>query len=316
MTPSPNRNDRKAIGRSDDRSGDGVKVRNVLLIYKKSAYQIHVLEHENPFFRRSRSGKESFEERRLRLSHELHRETIREVRRVLDRLRIRTKTAYRSSKVDVGPYDLVISVGGDGTFLKAARDLKKQILLGVNSDPAHSVGSFCATDRSRFRKLFEAVLRGAVKPQKLNRLELRVNGRLLPQNVLNDILFCHRNPAAMSRYWIKIGSLREEHRNSGLWISTAAGSTGGIQSAGGRVLPWGSRKIQYWPREMVKGRGLKQRLRGGFVPAGRKLILGSMIREGGLYLDGAHLKVPFSYGDVLEVSNSRFPLNCVLPAHR
>lgn len=293
-----------------------MKIRNVLVIYKKSAYEIHVLEHKNPLFRETGSKKESFEERRLRISHELHYETVTDVKRILKERGIATRAVYRSTQIDVKPFDLIISVGGDGTFLEAARRLDKQVILGVNSDPDHSVGSFCAVNRNEFKKTFDALLSRRLLPRKLNRLKLSVNGKVLPYRVLNDILFCHRNPAAMSRYWIKIGKLREEHRNSGLWISTAAGSTGAIKSAGGKVLPWESRQIQYWPRELYKGYGWKYRLTGGLLKEGQKLLIGSMIREGSLYLDGPHLSAPFSYGDTLEISNSPTPLNIVLPPHR
>ena len=60
-------------------------------------------------------------------------------------------------------------------------------------------------------------------------------------NVLNDILICHHNPGAMSRYYLTVGRVREEQRSSGVWIATAAGSSGGLHSAGGKVLP---RKIK------------------------------------------------------------------------
>ncbi|OGW80613.1 MAG: hypothetical protein A3C47_06405 [Omnitrophica bacterium RIFCSPHIGHO2_02_FULL_51_18] len=293
-----------------------MKIRNVLVIYKKSAYEIHVLEHKNPLFREMDSKKESIEERRLRLSHELHYETVKEVKRVLEEKEVPYKAVYRSAKIDVKPYNLIVSVGGDGTFLEAARRVHRQAILGVNSDPGHSVGSFCAAGRGQFGKLLDSVLKRHWVARKINRLELRVNGKVLPYRVLNDILFCHRNPAAMSRYWIRVGKLREEHRNSGLWVSTAAGSTGAIKSAGGRVLPWESRQIQYWPRELYKWHGWHYRLTGGLLKEGQKLVIGSMIREGSLYLDGPHLSTRFSYGDTLEISNSPFPLNIILPKHR
>ncbi len=284
-----------------------MKPNKVLVVYKKSAYQIHVLEHKNPLFRGIRS---------LRLSHALHKGAVKEVKRVLEKSGVEYRAVYRSTKVDAKRYGLVIAVGGDGTFLEAARRIEKQVILGVNSDPNHSVGSFCAVHRGQFKKAFDSILEGRWVPRSVNRLRVRINGRVLPYAVLNDILFCHKNPAAVSRYWIKIGKIREEHRSSGLWVSTAVGSSGAIKSAGGRVLPWESRKIQYFPRELYQRHGWKYRLRGGLLEEGQKLRVGSLIREGRLYLDGAHLWVPFSYGDVLEVSNSPAPLSILLPSRR
>lgn len=281
-----------------------MKIQKVLVVYKKSAYEIHALGRRHPFFRR------------FKLSHKLHYETLKEVRRALEEERIAYRALYRSASAEVSSYDLVVSVGGDGTFLETARRLDRQTILGVNSDPEHSVGSFCAARRGGFRKMLKAILNRKVFPRRINRLGLRMNGRLLRHRILNDILFCHENPAAMSRYWIGVGRHREEQRSSGLWISTAAGSTGAIKSAGGRALPWGSRWIQYWPRELYKSHGWKYRLTGGVLKEGQKLFMGSMIREGRLYLDGPHISIRFAHGDKLEVFSSSFPLNAILPPGR
>jgi len=48
----------------------------------------------------------------------------------------------------------------------------------------------------------------------------------------------------VSRYYLKIGNLREEQRDSGLWISTAAGSSGAIRSAGGKLFKNEEKKMQ------------------------------------------------------------------------
>lgn len=282
-----------------------MKIKSVLVLYKKSAYEGFTY-----------AAREGLRVRELYESHKEHYATLKEVKRVLKNSGIPYRMLYRSAKIDVGAHNLIIAVGGDGTFLEAARRATGQVLLGVNSAPRHSVGSFCATDLEGFGAYFKAILKGRVKTKLLNRLAIRINGKLQAYTVLNDILFSHRNPAAMSRYWLKVGARREEQRSSGLWISTAAGSTGAIQSAGGRVLPWESRKIQYWPRELYTWHGWKYRFKGGLLPAGRAIELRSLIRGGKLYLDGAHVSVPFSYGDVLKVSNSPRPLSVFLPTHR
>jgi len=126
--------------------------------------------------------------------------------------------------------------------------------------------------------------------------------------VLNDILIAHQNPAAMSRYAIRVNGTQEEQRSSGLWLSTAVGSTAAIKSAGGRVLPRESKAIQYLPRELYYGPGTTYRLTGGLVQLGRAIVLRSLMREGMVYADGEHLRVPFRYGDVLRVSRSPQPL--------
>ena len=84
-------------------------------------------------------------------------------------------------------------------------------------------------------------------PTPVTRLAIDLEGRRL-QPALNDVLVAHVQPAATSRYRLTLGRRSEEHRSSGLWVATAAGSTAGIRSAGGRPMPLTSRRIQFRAR--------------------------------------------------------------------
>ena len=202
-------------------------------------------------------------------------------------------------------------MGGDGTFLEAARQIQNQPILGVNSDPTRSVGSFCRANRDSFEKIVDRILQGKAKIERFSRLQLKLNGKPLGVNVVNDLLITDRRSAAMNRYWIQVGRVKEEQRSSGIWVSTAVGSTGALKSAGGKALPRGSKAIQYKPRELYAGLGRRYRLSGGIVPAGRPLIIGSLMHEGVICVDGEHLKFPFRYGDVLKISSSPHPLHLI-----
>ena len=288
-----------------------MNVRNVLVVYKKSAYQMYVLERRSPLFVGPNTRALPWDVRRLRQAHETHQAALAEVERTLQARGLRYRLIYRALRHDYRPYDLVISVGGDGTFLEAARGVTRQLLLGVNSDPARSAGSFCRASRRTFAQAITQLMNGGAATRRLHRIRLALNGRPLGLSVLNDLLVAHQNPAAMSRYEIRIHGVKEEQRSSGLWISTAAGSTAAIKSAGGRVLPRESRKLQYMPRELYWGPGTMYRLTGGLVQPGRAIVLRSLMREGMVYVDGEHLKFPFRYGDRLQISSTRDPLRVV-----
>lgn len=250
---------------------------------------------------------------RARQAHAAHAKTLKDVQQVLKSLRIPYEMAYRSSRLDETPFDGVISVGGDGTFLEAARGVRShQWILGVNSDPARSVGSFCAATRATFKKIFVRFLDGQGRVVRLERLLLEFNGTPLGLQVLNDVLITHKTPAAMSRYWLEVGRVKEEQRSSGLWIATAAGSTGAIRSAGGRVLARTSPFVQYRPRELYHGHRSDERLRGGAVLLKEQPIhVGSLMAEGLICIDGEHRTFPFGYGDALSVKRSPYPLQAV-----
>lgn len=283
--------------------------RQVLVVYKKSSRRMPGWSRHraaDPLIRRDR--------RRFLEARRAHRRALGQVLAALREGGLRARVTYRARALDTRAYPLIISVGGDGTFLEAARCVAGagQRILGVNSDPERSAGSFCSADGRTFARKLALLLRGRAKLARLQRMELRLNGRRLGGPALNDVLVTHRRPAAMSRYWLRVGAVREEHRSSGLWIATAAGSTGAARSAGGRPLPRASRVLLYRPRELYSGPGFRYHLRGGVVPAGRRVSVVSLMREGLICADGEHMTFPFRYGDVLEVTPAARPLLVVL----
>jgi NAD+ kinase len=119
------------------------------------------------------------------------------------------------------------------------------------------------------------------------------------------VLFCHECPAATTRYLLKRGDLEESQMSSGLWAGPAAGSTAAVRSAGGRVLPIGSQKLQFVVREPYHRGDARLQLQKGVLAADEELTLVSLIREGQLYFDGANRVQAVDIGS--EVTFSRSP---------
>lgn len=189
---------------------------------------------------------------------------------------------------------LVVSLGGDGTLLAASHWVTDGLLLGVNSAPRSSVGFLTLARRSNFARVLNRIARGTLQPVRVARLATELEGRHLPP-ALNDVLIAHERPAATSRYRLRLGRRSEEHRSSGLWVSTAAGSTAGIHSAGGRKMPLRSRRLQFRARELYRARG-RADLASGFVPAGGELVVESSMEAGWIYVDGSRLATRFPFG--------------------
>ncbi len=286
-----------------------MNLKNILLVYKKSIYQIYFTERKYHLTTSNMFSEEDLG--RYQKSDEEHRKTLENVKQILADRGIKFKEIYRARHIDYSPYDFVISVGGDGTFIEASRLITNQLILGVNSNPASSFGNFCPCNRNTFEFYIDNILNDKFKSQKINRLDLHVNNKKHDFLVMNDVLIAHAHPGAMSRYRIKIGVIEEDQKGSGIWISTAAGSTGAIAGAGGKILPKRSKKIQYRPRELFPGGKEKYQLKGGLVKPDSSIMIRSLMREGTIYVDGAHLRVAFSYGSKLTVSNSKFPLKMV-----
>src|SRR5690606_325938 len=224
---------------------------NVLVIFKKSLYQIYFMEKREQVAD-SANRFDGADLERYHAAHETHTHALHDVCRTLDGHGIPYRLIYRARQVDYSAYSLVIAVGGDGTFIEAARRVTDLPILGVNSDPERSVGVFCTACRETFPDCLRQLMAGEMYTRGFNRMEFAINDKVSEYRVLNEILVAHQSPAAMSRYRLCGGDVEESQRSSGVWVCTAAGSTGAMRSAGGKRMPPGSVRLQYRPRELYR----------------------------------------------------------------
>ncbi len=283
---------------------------DILLLYKNSTYAGYFLS-DRKRLAQLEGMLNSEEIKRFRRTHSNHFWSLSYVEAVLKSRKLKFTKACRGSSLDYSRYDLIITLGGDGTFLEAARHVKEEIVWGVNSDPSWSVGRFCSGNPKNFEVLLDKILAGKAVVRKFNRLCLSFSDGTQPMNVLNDILICHHNPGAMSRYYLTVGRVREEQRSSGVWIATAAGSSGGLHSAGGKVLPQENKDFQYRPRELYRGKNIRYHLKGGILKPNHKITLTSLMREGVVFVDGSHVCLPFSFGSKIFATGSSNPLKII-----
>ena len=218
-------------------------IRSIVVVYKRSARSgdgiASLPRQADARFRPWMQAHQEY----LREAARSHQQALERVLRFLRKQPVFVQISHRITTSIVRRADVVICIGGDGTFLEAARHLRVQPMVGVNSDPRRSVGSFCSVSAARFESFFDQMMRGKRPVVFYQRLRLELNGKRVGIPVLNEALITHERPAAMSRYGLQIGRVLEHQRSSGLWISTAAGSTGAIHSAGGQILPRVSKKI-------------------------------------------------------------------------
>jgi NAD+ kinase len=201
----------------------------------------------------------------------------------------------------------VITVGGDGTLLATSHWVTRGALLGVNSAPKSSVGYLTSTRRATVARDLARIAKGDLLPQTVARLEVEVGGKPLPP-ALNDVLIAHEQPAATSRYRVRLGRRAEDHRSSGIWVSTPTGSTAGIRSAGGQPMTLGERRLQLRARELYRVKGRSAALESGFVEDGQVLEVESAMEAGWIFLDGARLATRFPFGAVATFRVAEEPL--------
>ncbi len=276
----------------------------VLVLAKKTTYGRFMVEQTDPRIAHLlETGDESV--RKLLKSHEDHEIAIAEVLASLDALGVPHKRVETSTLASAKRGDLVITVGGDGTLLRASHEIGEGVpLLGINSAPRHSVGFFCYGKKGAAKRAIRDALDGKLPRAALTRMHVSLNEETISARVLNEALYCHASPAATSRYILRVegpgqAPLEEEQRSSGLWVGPAAGSTAAQRSAGGVVLPLLSRKLQVVVREPYTAVGKTFRYRRGLVPRGGRVTLVSKMREAKIFLDGHDRVFDVTIGDVV-----------------
>ncbi len=222
-------------------------------------------------------------------SREIEAERAKALARIEHKLRgmgIAHTTVTRFAIPATRSFDLVISFGGDGTFLAAAHKAGCVPILGVNAAPDHSVGFYCAAAPNTFDRVLARIISGKMKLKQAPLIEARVDGRRLPCPALNDVLFAGSSPAETVRYRISANGRSEEQKSSGVWISSGPGSTAAIKSAGGRPMPMFSQRLQFLVREPCPRPGSRYRMARGVIAQGRAIEIESHMRTARAYIDG------------------------------
>lgn len=249
---------------------------------------------------------------RMEGAHKRHTETLQRVEAALKDLKIKPRVVNGSGvNFTTKPGDLVITVGGDGTVLSASHNIGPDaLLMAINSDHIYSRGRFCHVylRKSVLVKAIEKAL--SPKQRKVTlipRMSVHVDREVVHKRVLNEVLFSASCPAAMTRV-APPGKIR--YACSGLWIGTAAGSTGAIRSAGGRVLKITERTLQTIVREPCE-----HEVTGSLVMESERFKFTSLTHDATLFIDGAFYSVPVGFEQEMrfELSDEPLPLVGTIP---
>ncbi|MBH1988802.1 MAG: NAD(+)/NADH kinase [Myxococcaceae bacterium] len=245
---------------------------------------------------------------------EKHEQSVRAVRNSLESLGLDYGYIHRENlqsdlKNDV---DWFVTVGGDGTVLETSHFAVEQPILGVNSNPTSSVGSLCVANSHDFKTVLQECLTGTLRATRVSRIQMNLNGKALKCLALNDLLVANANPAALTRCWLDTNQGEVLHKNSGLWISTACGSTAALVSSGGCVQSIEDRRIQWICREPFYAERKAPSGLHGFLEPGQILTIRSQMAEGRIYIDGSHRSEPFPEGAILRLTLSDSDLNLVM----
>lgn len=200
--------------------------------------------------------------------------------------------------------DLIIAVGGDGTFLSASHYLSNQSIIGVNSNPKRSAGFLTSTNLKNLDKKLKQISKGDYKIRKYSRINAKIfhkNKCVLTEKALNEIYVGNARPQHVSIYHLNIRNKRELQKSSGILISTGTGSTAWYKSMGGKSFSKLSKKLRFIVREPLNVKTHKTKIIKGQVSAKDKLILESKINHCILSIDSIR-EYKIKKGNSIEIS--------------
>jgi len=239
-----------------------------------------------------------------------HKETVERVRSITEKYSL--CCVERADKLYTEVFegvDLVITVGGDGAFIRASSFIKEAFIVGINSEPETSEGALLSLKESELEFL-EDILNGKFDVLRRERLKIKINDKVIENLALNEVYVGSQNQFHTSRYVIKFNGKSEEQRSSGVLISTCSGSSAWYKSAGGVVFKEDVAK--FLVREPFFSRIFNPKLLSGEVKKEEKIEFESRRHNGGVVAIDSNFVYDFHYGDKVEVQISEFPLNVII----
>lgn len=222
---------------------------------------------------------------------------------------------------------VIIALGGDDFFkLLSHRAPSDLPILGVNSDPASSVGALLPITIERLPDALHRLETGDYRVEEWTKLALTVDG-IERGSAINDIVLGKRDFRLTSRHELEYRGEKITQRSSGLLISTGVGSTGWYASAGlylgeqDRSFPKTARYARFELREPsvtveeVDGKRVTKlpKLVEGSLLEGESLRITSLNDDEGIASRDSLDSIPFPRGTVAEISLDPHPCQVIIP---
>jgi NAD kinase len=207
--------------------------------------------------------------------------------------------------------ELVIVVGGDGTFLRASHYNKNKPMFGINPAPKYKEGFFMQTNLDNFEKPLKKILDEKFETIDILRLKASIDNKKVTELALNDFYIGAIKAYSVFNYNLKFGNKTEFQRGSGIVIGTPAGSTAWTKSAGGEILKITDKKFQFVARELYEANLTKNyKLRKGVLSKDQILEIQCKC-PGILIVDCVGHEYETFVGSIVKISVSNYPLKYI-----
>lgn len=203
-----------------------------------------------------------------------------------------------------GDNDIIVVVGQDGLVANTLKYLSKQLLIGVNPDPARWDGVLLPFVVEDLKPVIQDVFKNKRPTKEVTMAKASLNdGQTI--YAVND-LFIGQKTHVSSRYRIQLGEQQEYQSSSGIIVSTGLGSTGWLKSIftgavsivnsitnnkgkapQGKSLPWNVDYLYFSVREPFPSKTTRTDLVFGKISKENPLRIVSQMPENGvIFSDG------------------------------
>ncbi|MDO8622755.1 MAG: NAD(+)/NADH kinase [archaeon] len=158
--------------------------------------------------------------------------------------------------------DLIITLGGDGTFVTAAQ-ITNLPILSINSNLNKSEGALTKFKIEEKDKIIGLIKNKNWKIETFPAIEIELNKQKLQIYAVNEVYVGSYKHYHTSRYKIRYKNKEEEQKSSGILISTSTGSTAWYKSAGG--TPFKEQELKFIIREPYTGNIHKPTILNGTI---------------------------------------------------
>ncbi len=238
-------------------------------------------------------------------SYERQQESIRLLKTAFPKARFIDRSRLtRSLTKGAG---LVVSLGGDNHFQYVSHFVGKTLMLGINSDPMTSEGRITTCRVGDLLAYADQLFGGAFQVEEWARIQVSVDGKVLPTLGVSDLFLGEMIRTQMSRHQLMFHGKKEEQKCSGLIVATGAGSTGWFDAASRFLFAQGSRKpkdgpvLQFLATEPYSGRLSRLKCKHGVLKRGMKMRVRSLNDSQGVLVIDAQRFHPFREGAVAEI---------------
>src|SRR3989338_10688125 len=117
---------------------------------------------------------------------EIDTKSLSKIQEIFSKSETKTIAFNEVKKSDLIEADLIITLGGDGTFVKAANLIEDSFILGINAEPDNSEGALMEIHLEEVDKLRE-IVKGNFEEILRQRVKVKLNGKALDEHAINEV---------------------------------------------------------------------------------------------------------------------------------